>query len=152
MNERTLSSSQTVFVKFVFPTIWISMFGLGTIALFFGAFRGNGGQAPPEWMKWNFLSIWTAGTAFIYWNCGRLKRVRVDDSALYVSNYFKEIRIPFDAIADVTENRWVNIHPVTIHLRSPTDFGDRITFMPRTRIFNWRSHPVVEELRGLARA
>ena len=152
MSERTLSSAQTFLMKFVFPTIWISMFGFGTLALFLGAFRDPDNTPPPEGMRWGFLAAWIAGTAFIYWGCARLKRVRIGDSAIYVSNYLKEIRIPFDAIADVTENRWINIHPVTIHLRSATEFGDRITFMPRFRIFNWGSHPVVAELRGLARA
>jgi hypothetical protein len=150
MNARTLSSAQTCWMKFVFPTMWISMFGLGTLGLFLGAFRGPDNTPPPEGMKWGFLAAWLVGTTFIYWGCARLKRVRVEDSSIYVSNYLKEIRIPFDAVVDVTENRWINIHPVTIHLRSATDFGDRITFMPKIRIFGWRSHPVVAELRELA--
>jgi hypothetical protein len=152
MNERMLSSAQTFWMKFVFPIIWISMFGLGTLGLFLGTFRGTDNSPPSGGMKWGFLAAWIAGTIFIYWGCARLKRVRIEDSAIYVSNYLKEIRIPFDAVADVTENRWINIHPVTIHLRSTTEFGDRITFMPKIRIFSWRSHPVVAELRELAHA
>ena len=152
MNNRTLSSAQTFSMKFLFPTTWISMFGLGTLGLFLGAFRGPDNSPPPGGMKWGFLAAWIAGTIFIYWACARLKRVRIEDSAIYVSNYVKEIRIPFDAVANVTENRWINIHPVTIHLRSATDFGDRITFMPKICIFSWRSHPVVAELRELAHA
>jgi hypothetical protein len=150
MNARTLSSAQTFWMKFVFPTLWISMFGLGTLALFLDAFRGPDNTPPSPDMKWGFLAAWAAGTVFIYWACARLKRVRVEDSTIYVSNYLKEIRIASDAIAAVTENRWLNIHPVTIHLRSATEFGDRITFMPKMRIFGWRSHPVVAELRELA--
>jgi hypothetical protein len=152
MSERKLSSAQTFWMKFVIPAIWISMFGLGTLGLFLGAFRGPDDLPPPGAMKWGFLAGWIVGTIFIYRECARLKRVRIEDSAIYVSNYLKEIRIPFNAIADVTENRWLNIHPVTIHLRSATEFGDRITFMPKIRIFSWRSHPVVAELRELAHA
>jgi hypothetical protein len=150
VNERTLSSAQTFFMKFVFPTIWISMFGLGTLALFFGAFHGQGDTAPPAAMKWQFLAGWIAGSTFILWGCARLKKVRTDGTAIYVSNYLREVRIPFDAVRDVTENRWINIHPVTIHFRHSTPFGDRIVFMPRVRLFGWRSHPVVSELRELA--
>ena len=152
MNPRTLSSAQTFWMKYVMPTIWISMFGLGTLGLFLGVFHGPDNAPPEEWMKWGFLAAWIAGTIFIYWTCARLKRVRIDDSAIYASNYVKEIRIPFDAVADVTENRWINIHPVTIHLRSTTEFGECIIFMPKMRIFNRRSHPVVAELRELAHA
>jgi hypothetical protein len=152
MSDRTLSSAQTFYMKFVLPTMWISMFGLGALAMFLGGLRGPDNTPPPEGMKWGFLAVWIAGTTFLYWGCASLKKVRVVDSALYVSNYLREIRIPFDAVRDVTENRWINIHPVTIHLRFATDFGDRITFMPKMRIFTWRSHPVVAELRELAHA
>lgn len=124
------------------------MFGLGTLDLFL---RGAD-SPPPEGVKWGFLAAWIAGTSFFCWACARLKRVRIEDSAIYVSNYLKEIRIPFDAVADVTENRWINIHPVTIHLRSATRFGNRITFMPKMRVFSWGPHPVVAELRELAHA
>jgi hypothetical protein len=151
VNERTLSSAQTFFMKFIFPTIWISMFGLGTLALFLGVLPGMKTVPPRTEIKWFFLAAWLWGTFYTSRTCLRLKRVRIDESSLYVSNYIEEIRIPLEEIADVTENRWTNIHPVTIHLRSSTSFGDRIVFMPRTGRFAWRSHPVVTELRDLIR-
>lgn len=52
-----------------------------------------------------------AGTVFIWWTGGPLKRVRLDDRVLYISNYRKEIVVPLRAVAEVTENRWTNIHP-----------------------------------------
>jgi hypothetical protein len=64
----------------------------------------------------------------------------------------REITVPLSAIESVTENRWVNIHPVTVHFRVPTEFGDKITFMPVQHVFLfWRSHPVVQELRSAAK-
>ena len=102
--------------------------------------------------KWIFLLIWVVGSIFICWDSIRLKEVSVDDSFLYVSNYLKEVSIPLSEIYDVTESSWVNYHPVTIHLKSPSEFGDEIVFMPTTRFFNvFRSHPVVSELKELAR-
>src|SRR5437867_5765502 len=105
MKERTLSSAQTFWMKFVFPTIWISMFGLGTLALFLGSFRGADNSLPPEIMKWGFLAAWIAGTIFIYWTCARLKRVRIEDSAIYASNYLKEIRISARSRLSITTKR-----------------------------------------------
>jgi hypothetical protein len=137
-------------MKFVFPTVWISLFGLGTIGLFLGVFHDRDNAAATEWMKWQFLAMWIVGSGFIWWGCARLKKVRTDGSAIYVSNYLKEVRIPLEAIRSVTENRWINIHPVTIHFRYVTPFGNRIVFMPTVRFFSWRSHPVVSELRELA--
>lgn len=81
---------------------------------------------------------------------GTLKRVRIDQEFLYVSNYRREIALPLSSIDAVTENRWINLHPVTIHLRVPTAFGQKITFMPKGLVFGWSSHPVVEELRNAA--
>jgi hypothetical protein len=44
-------------------------------------------------------------------------------------------------------------HPVTIHLRHETPFGRRITFIPKFRLLPfWRTHPIVNELRKLARS
>lgn len=146
--KRTLSSLQTFLMKIIFPVIWIPLFGFGTLTRIFGGFEGPGPQ--PTWL---FLVIWIAASAFIYWNCVRLKVVSVDDNFLYVSNYLKEIAVPLSEIYDVTENLWINIHPVTIHLRSPSEFGDKIVFMPKTRLFAFfSSHPVVDELKELARS
>jgi hypothetical protein len=146
--QRTLSSAWTFIEKIVFPVVWIGGFGLGTGALYIG----KGGAPPPPEMKKVFLGGWLLGSGFIYWFCVRLKRVRIDDEALYISNYLKEVRVPLRDIAEVSENRWVNIHPVTIEFRSDTEFGRSIMFMPQMRwSFGWSSHPVVAELREAAR-
>jgi hypothetical protein len=79
----------------------------------------------------------------------RLKRVRIDDKVLYVSNYVTEIAVPLVNVAEVRENRWVNIHAITIQFHSATEFGSRIVFMPKARWFGfWSSHPVVAEIRA----
>lgn len=135
-------------MKIVFPAIWIPLWGVGILSMFSGGFEGVDAAT-----KWLFLIAWVVGCAFIYWSCIRLKEVSVDDDFLYVSNYLKEISIPLSEIYDVTENMWLNSHPVTIHLQSPSEFGDKITFMPKVRLFSFlSSHPVVEELKELASA
>jgi hypothetical protein len=143
--KRNLSSLLTLYFKVLLPSLWISLFGIAVI----GAFLENdsSASAPP---KFFLLALWISGTAFLYWLCIRLKNVSIDNEFLYVSNYLKEITIPLSNIYFVTENRWVNIHPVTIHLRSPSEFGDKITFMPKIRLFPFfGSHPVVKELKAL---
>lgn len=147
MDTKPLSSAQTFIMKFVFPAIWISGFGAGTLALWIGAMHGRSGSQPPAEMKWLFLCGWLAGSAFILWFCARLKRVRLDGAILHISNYRREIAVPLTSVDRVTENRWINIHPVTIHFRRTTEFGDAITFMPTARPFGfWSAHPVVAEL------
>ena len=99
-----------------------------------------------------FLAVWVVGSIFILSASAGLKRVRIDQRQLYVSNYVKEISIPFGAIVDVEQNRWLNIRPVTIYFREPTEFGDKATFMPKARIrlLFWKVDPVVDELKNLA--
>lgn len=160
---RTLSSAQTFLMKFVFPLVWISGFATGTMAMFLTdtqSTRGNldstnaprtrSGPPPPE-MKWGFLAMTLAGAAFLYWACVRLKRVGISGQSLVISNYLTTIQVPLGELDRVTENRWINIHPVTLHFRSPTAFGTSVVFMPKVRWLGlFSSHPVVEDIRAAA--
>jgi len=142
-----LHSLQTVVLKTVFPVLWIGGFATATLALFGSATFGGGGSTVPPEMKWIFLAATVAGSVFIYWSCVRLKLVRMDERKLYVSNLLTEIEVPLTQVDLVTENRWINIHPVTIHLNGDTEFGRKIMFMPHVRLFAfWSEHPVVDEI------
>jgi hypothetical protein len=150
MNAKVLSSAQTFVMKFVFPAIWIPAFGGVALALWFADMDGHGAEQVPPAVKWVFLAAWLAGTALIGSICVRLKRVRLADGLLYVGNYRCEIAVPLGSIDRIREIRWINIHPVTIHFRRSTEFGDSITFMPKARAFGFLSpHPVVAELEEL---
>ncbi len=152
--RRSISSSLTFFYKVVFPPLWIGGFALATLVLFAGGggLRDNAGNPPPPELRWFFLLATVAGGALLYWFCVRLKRVELDNAALYISNFAREIRVPLQDIEDVTENRWVNIHPVTVHFYRETEFGSSIVFMPEMRWFAFfRSHPIVAELRDAVR-
>jgi len=143
----TLSSLATVYMKFIFPVLWIAGFSSETLALFLA----SDPQPDTAFMTWVFLAFAFAGTLALRWICMPLKRVRMDDTALYISNYSKEIIVPLRDIAEITENRWINIHPITINFHTQTEFGMRIKFMPKTRWFSmWSSHPVVAQISGAA--
>jgi hypothetical protein len=146
MSDIVPSSRLTFFAKFVLPTIWIVGFGAGTATIW----TIDGG--PPE-RKFAFLAAFLAGVIMFWMFCIPLKRVRVQDGNLYISDFRNEISVPLSSVAEVTENRWVNIHPITIHLRTETPFGNKIVFMPKRRLASgWASHPVVNELRQMAAA
>ena len=153
---RTLSSAQTFPTKIILPLIWIGGFALATASLFLAPdmWRGGNGVPPDPNLRWLFLGITVVGGLFIGWSCFRLKRVRMDDHMLYVSNYSTEITVPLANVARVSENRWLRDHPVTIEFYTDTEFGPRIVFMPKTRWWgSWSSHPVVQEIRtAVARA
>lgn len=144
MQERTLSSGWTPWMKFIVPVVWILGFGSGSAALWSVAAK----DAIPALL--GFFAAWIAGTAFILWATVGLKRIRADDRQLYVSNYRREISVPFGAIADVKQNRWLSTKPITIHFKDRTEFGDQVTFMPKQRFKFWSDGPTVGELRKLA--
>ena len=77
----------------------------------------------------------------------------LSDDVLYVSNFFKEIKIPLTEIEKVTENIALTHHPVTLHLKNSSEFGKKIVFIPtfKFRIF-YKSHPITDELTNLARS
>jgi len=92
------------------------------------------------------------GAGVSIWFAGRLRDVSIDDNYLYVSRFNSGQRIPLEDISDVTENFWLQYHPVTIHLRSGTPSADKVVFLPTWRMFtSWSSHPIVDELKELAR-
>lgn len=145
---QTISSRLTILYKFILPGLFV----VGLIMNIADILRGRfyiPSEAPVVFII--FIFIWWFG--FAVWAATKLKKVGLDQDFLYVSDYFNETRIPLRDIYDVTEFRWVNIHPVTIHLKKPSEFGDKIVFAPPYRHFGFfTSHPIVEELKELARS
>ena len=145
---RTLSSRQTALLKFVVPALWT--LALGGVVLMLWSERAGPPPVPNE-SKWLVLLVWVVGGLLIWRLCARLKRVQLDGGTLLISDYRTTIRVPAGDIEEVTENRWISMHPVTLHFRRPTEFGDEVVFMPKVRPFGFvSSHPVVAELRALA--
>jgi hypothetical protein len=146
---RTISSVQTFFVKCVFAPVWVAGFGVGTLAVFTLPLHPG---APPLPVRFLFLAAWLFGSSFMWKTLAVLKRVRMDDRTLYVSNFRTEVAVPLVAVTAVRENKWLNYHPVTIEFETDTPFGRSITFMPTARFAAlWKSHPIVRELRDAAR-
>ena len=130
--------------------MWIGGFGFGTLAVWLNVLHEKNGNPPEAWMKWLFLFFCLTGTAFIFWYSRRLKRIQIDDDYLYVSNYFSEIRIPLIEVSHSTYQMWWSPSTVAIHLHNMTVFGQRIVFIPKTRLAFFYTHPVVSEIQTLS--
>lgn len=143
---RTVSSRQTVLMKFVIPPLWTLVFGVAALGLWSTRTAGV-----PIASKVMVLLVWVLGSLLIWRTCVPLKRVQLDGTTLLISDYRSTIRVPAGDIEEITENRWISMHPVTLHFRRPTEFGNEVVFMPKVRVFAFLgSHPVVAELRALA--
>ena len=139
-SAHTISSASTFFAKVIYPVIWI-----GTLATLYLLPGGLSQSSSNGYM----LLLIIGGSIFFWWTWMGLKRVRLDDKALYISNYFTEIVVPLKDVAEVSENPWWNYHPVTIYFLVKTKFGNQVTFVPRARWgFSWSHHPVVDEIRS----
>jgi hypothetical protein len=146
---RRISSLWTVFHKFVLPSIFV--IGFLNVLIWGPRTLSNGDSIPAIWFFYVMPLVFIAFTLWLGW---RLKWVAVDETnrRLYVSNYRKEIAIPFSEIAAVTEFKLSDPRRITIKLHNPTEFGQKIVFLGTYRFGGWLAgpHPIVKELRALA--
>ncbi len=138
--RKTISSSMTIIYKFILPGFIIAAFSVGGIAMFaMGEIRIA--------LPYSFFFVLVIVLTYLFGM--RFKKVEMDDERLYVSNYRTTMEVHRSRIRSVSENVWINIHPVTLHLSASTEFGDKIVFVPKVRPFAFfSSHPIVGELRA----
>jgi len=142
-----LSSSLTFIYKFVFPTVWLGGFTLGTVTMFV---TGKG-PAPV------FALATLFGLVVFATTCFPLKTVHTTTGGLLVGNFSEEITVPYGQVHAVVERKWTNPRVITVWLKSPGRFGEKIVFIPHGVSFLglifWRDHPATELIReGVAAA
>jgi len=88
--------------------------------------------------------------ASLYWYYSRLKKVAIDSNGLVISNYLREVRVPWREIIDVSGSRWINTRQVKVTFDRDIGFGASITFMPKARLL-WlgQESPIAQELHDL---
>lgn len=136
-----ISSAWTPVYKFVFPAILLA------------AFLGFPIASGEPWIWWGLASPVMLLSLVLY--ClflAPLKVVRIDDKAFFVSSYRREVRIPFSEVDKITDNPRLNTKAITIHIRTKTEFGRKVMFMPMVDLSSFMtSHPMADELRDRMR-
>ena len=140
--KERISSRLTFFYKYIFTIVWIGGFSLGILITF-----SKGSD-----IRWIFLMMLITGLIFILWSVTRLKYLAIEDEYLIISNYLKSIKVPIVDIEDVTENIFLNIHPVWITFKTKNMFGKKVMFMPKLKFLLFESHPIVDDLKFLAKS
>ncbi len=127
--ETNLTSLETYIYKYILPIAFIPWDG----------FRSVVGPALPDnpssrMMLLLFLGIWVVMIPFLFWYAFKLKRVIMDERCLYVKGYLKEARIPFSNVESIRRSAWPNLRHVTLKLKTASEFGTEIVFIPKRKI------------------
>ena len=139
--SRTMSSAWTFCYKFIVPALWAVAIGVAAMSTFSN-----------ERVEVAIAVVWVVAGVALLRVCVPLKRVSLEDDALLVSNFHTEWRVPYALIAEVTQNRWIKLRPITVRLTRNVGCGTQIVFMPYVRM-RWHfleEDPEVEELRKVA--
>ena len=157
---RMISSPVTPLLKFGLSPLWVGSVGYAICLLWLSPERVLNeaeSTALTRALQWVFLALFAGSLLILLAFVVPLKRVSLGDDGLRVSNYVREITIPFSAIARVRQNWLPTFRLITLHLRTPTPLGRRVIFMPAVprRMAFWRSDywsedELVRELRSLA--
>ena len=98
-----------------------------------------------RWIGWA-LAGFAVGAVHAWRICIPLKRVALGQAPFFVSNFRREIEVPFADVARISGSLFLNPAVVRLHLRHPGPFGDRIVFAPPAEL-HLGEHPMVRELR-----
>jgi hypothetical protein len=137
--KKEISSEATAFWKYLFPTVWIPLMGVGAIA------AARLATAETGWIL--FVVGWIIASGYVIWFARRLKFVSIDEDFVYVSQFHKQIQIPLAHIEGVKENFWSRPKLIALTLNHPSEFGKQIVFVPTPLLWTaFHSHPLVEEI------
>ena len=145
MPRKLLSSKLTVFYKIFFPLVFLfgAVWFLAVFAFGMGVWNG---RAPVGFLML-VLIVTVINLLWTGWLALRSCTVEADDENFYVSNFGKEAVIPRSDLYEATEMRWFKPYWITLRLRRPSVFGDKVIFIPPWRIGGfWTANPMVEEL------
>jgi len=108
------------------------------------------------WLIYDFRIASLGGIILYFLVCAawyfftfRWKSVYLKGEVLSVSNYLKKLEIPLANLESVDASSWWGSYPrtITIRLKSPSEFGDRIIFVPR--LGGLEAREITDELRNL---
>jgi len=108
------------------------------------------GKRELQEIRWQLAAAWVLGSALHWWTCARLKRVELRRTILVISNYRDDITVDVADIARVTQNRLINLRPITLLLSKDTMFGRKIMFIPPMSFRLFAEDQIVSKLRRLA--
>ena len=130
----------------------LAMCGLsgGLLLCWLGKITDNEGKRLIVEGLWVFTLMWALVMVGLVRTLGFLKRVEVDEDALYVSNHITEARIPFSEVALVGASGGSRaLSRVSGVFHHTSEFGKSIEYLPRLRQCWLGMGPAIRELEAL---
>jgi hypothetical protein len=137
---KTLSSPVTFLFKYIFPFGYLFIFLYSSWYLF-----DKSANLDRQCVAFLIVCLIFAGYGFLL--SFQLKRVRIDEKNVYVSNYLREITVPAANLRNATERGWMLPSTILLEFERETELGDRIRFIP---VF-LREWEIIADLRKLMR-
>ena len=129
-----VSSSATLFLKLIFPTLWAVFFGVLWIGSFLSGYDYFG-PFPAFTFLLGLGLFFLFGIGILYWALFRIKRVDMSSEGIYVTNYFKNYRYTYDSLATIKERDYGLFLVVDLLLKKPGSFGKKMTFLASRKRF-----------------
>lgn len=121
-----ISSNWTLFLKVFLPTFWFVFYGAVVIAIF--VMPSNQMNLSIA-MKYGILIFYVSGSIVIYFSLLELKRVEYDQDFLYITNYFKTIRVPWHNVEKMKERNFLLVKAGVFRFKNAITFGKQIVFV-----------------------
>lgn len=131
-----LSSNITLVLKFFIPILWVTFFGLLGIVITIVDPETVGLLGQPMYKTIYFVGFFVF-LLFLYFTLIQLKRVEYDrDDHLYITNYFKTIKINVGNIASLNRINLGITELITLRLKQKGRFGKKIHFISKRSNFD----------------
>ncbi|MBK8735641.1 MAG: hypothetical protein WBB26_07340 [Saprospiraceae bacterium] len=131
---RRLSSHITLFFALFFPIFWFVFFGALCAAIWI---------VDPEdvisiqanYTRFGYTIFFILFALLIYKYFFKLRRVEYDAEFIYVTNYFKTVKIPFEQIQSIKSNTVFGLILIKIKLKFKGTFGSQIRCVSKENYF-----------------
>ncbi len=117
---------QTFLNKLVMPVLWCAIL-IGVPAWVYATMGRTSIRSDFQFLVWLAL----AATVPLMWVTIHLQLVGYEGRELVVANYWREARIPFEAVRAVEPVWWYKGRLVRIRLKAKTPFGAVVYYMPK---------------------
>jgi hypothetical protein len=122
---KQLSSNKTLIFKTFIPIFWLVFFGAFTISTFFMK-ESYIGQISIEFFRILTIAFYAIGSIILALTSMRLKRVELNESEIFISNYLKSFKYKIEDLEKIQIKNFGLFKSMKIIFKGKTTFGIKI--------------------------